>query len=337
VQSAPDSGPNSAGGHLYRDHRAMVEPGAAKDARDRRGERGRAAPERGAARNLLPECLRGVSEPDHARKPHRRNHRRKGPDAPPRGHAKRSAGIGHRPNPSPRNRFLRTTGGLTRADVDPECLYRKLNRVLNKRRPQGLPDRKAGTSSACARFVHPGRGHRPGHSATLILVRPGAQSPRPAPVPPPAGASCPPGRALAAVDAGCTGPGGSVPRGRGKRGSRFLIPPKGANPVPGPGRFPGRQAVGLLFQQPVKRWSAGRSSERDPFPVPASRPPPGARTTPPNAPTPGLGRQTPTAFAQTFAPQRAPTLCSPQGFAPALVAQNAQPRKTPSRSLDHAE
>jgi hypothetical protein len=42
-----------------------------------------------------------------------------------------------------------------------------------------------------------GRGHRPCHSATLTLGPPGAQSPRPAPAPPPAGASRPPGRALA--------------------------------------------------------------------------------------------------------------------------------------------
>ncbi len=50
---------------------------------------------------------------------------------------------------------------------------------------------------------------------------------------------------------------GTVPRGRGKRGSRFLIPPPGAIPVPGAGRFPGRQAVGLLFQQPATGKTAG--------------------------------------------------------------------------------
>jgi hypothetical protein len=41
------------------------------------------------------------------------------------------------------------------------------------------------------------RGHRPCHSARLIPGQPGAQSPRPAPDPPMAGASRPPGRALA--------------------------------------------------------------------------------------------------------------------------------------------
>jgi hypothetical protein len=50
------------------------------------------------------------------------------------------------------------------------------------------------------RFI--GRGHRPCHSATLIPGQPGAQSPRPAPAPPPAGASRPPGRALASCCAG---------------------------------------------------------------------------------------------------------------------------------------
>jgi len=56
---------------------------------------------------------------------------------------------------------------------------------------------------------------------------------------------------------GPTGLQGTVPRGRGKRGSRFLIPPPGAIPVPGAGRFPGRQAVKLLFQQPATRRIAG--------------------------------------------------------------------------------
>jgi len=70
-----------------------------------------------------------------------------------------------------------------------------------------------------------GRGHRPCHSATLPLVPPGAQSPRPAPDPPPAGASPPPGRALASVCPGPAGLRGTIARRRGKRGSRFLFPP----------------------------------------------------------------------------------------------------------------
>jgi hypothetical protein len=95
--------------------------------------------------------------------------------------------------------------------------------MLKNCRSQGLPERKAGNASACARLAHPGRGHRPCRSARLILGPPGAQSPRPAPAPPPAGASRPPGRALASVGVGGTGPGGSVPRGRGKR-SAFPLP-----------------------------------------------------------------------------------------------------------------
>jgi hypothetical protein len=69
-----------------------------------------------------------------------------------------------------------------------------------------------------------GRGHRPCHSATLTPGQLGAQSPRPAPAPPSAGASRPPGRALASVGAGGTGLGGTVARGRGNA-VRFLFPP----------------------------------------------------------------------------------------------------------------
>jgi putative transposase len=49
-----------------------------------------------------------------------------------------------------------------------------------------------------------------------------------------------------------------------------------------------------------------------------------------------LGWQTPTEFAQTFAPQRGLTLRNLQGSAPAPVAQTAQMGKTQSRSLAHA-
>ncbi len=51
----------------------------------------------------------------------------------------------------------------------------------------------------------------------------GAKSPRQAPAPPPAGASRPPGRALAYVPPGPTGLHGTVPRGRGKRDA-FPVP-----------------------------------------------------------------------------------------------------------------
>jgi hypothetical protein len=69
-----------------------------------------------------------------------------------------------------------------------------------------------------------GRGHRPCHSATLILVQLGAaQSPRPAPAPPMAGALHPPGRALASVLPGLAGLRSTVQRGRGKRAA-FPVP-----------------------------------------------------------------------------------------------------------------
>jgi len=54
-------------------------------------------------------------------------------------------------------------------------------------------------------------------------ARPGAQSPRPAPAPPSAGASRPPGRALASVSPGPAGLQGTVARGRGKRDA-FPVP-----------------------------------------------------------------------------------------------------------------
>jgi hypothetical protein len=94
-----------------------------------------------------------------------------------------------------------------------------------------------GGETQCVSFSRPhrrkpchrchGRGHRPCHSATLILGQPGAQSPRPAPAPPSAGASRPPGRALASVSAGGDGLRGSVLHGRGNA-VRFLFPPGGA-------------------------------------------------------------------------------------------------------------
>ena len=59
----------------------------------------------------------------------------------------------------------------------PPCALSTPNRVLKKCRSHGLPDRKAGNSSAYARLAHPGRGHRPCHSATLILGQPGAKAP----------------------------------------------------------------------------------------------------------------------------------------------------------------
>jgi hypothetical protein len=115
-----------------------------------------------------------------------------------------------------------------------------------------------------------GRGHRPCHSATLIPGPPGAQSPRPAPAPPSAGASRPPGRALASVGAGGTGLGGSVPRGRGKRGA-----------FPGPARTGGGRSESepptpLQWQGP----SPLPQRHADPRPAGGPKPPASARPDP---------------------------------------------------------
>jgi len=70
-------------------------------------------------------------------------------------------------------------------------------RVLKTCRPQGLPDRKAGNSSACARALRILAGAIAPATAPRCPLPAGGQSPRPAPDPPPAGALHPPGRALA--------------------------------------------------------------------------------------------------------------------------------------------
>ena len=92
----------------------------------------------------------------------------------------------------------------------------------------------------------------------------GGQSPRPAPVPPMAGASHPPGRALAFCIAGGTGLGRTAPRGRGKRGAfpdparpKTLFPP---GSVLGHlverilfGRFLFRRCAECIITEPVRR------------------------------------------------------------------------------------
>jgi hypothetical protein len=152
---------------------------------------------------------------------------------------------------------------------------------------------------------HSGRGHRPCHSATLIPDQPGAQSPRPAPAPPPAGASRPPGRALACGVPGPAGLRGTVPHGRGNA-VRFLFPPaptKALSPLPwqGPSPLPQRYAAsrpagapkppasarpalggrfspagsgaGLCWCGLHRSWSQrrARAGKRSAFPVPARR------------------------------------------------------------------
>jgi len=92
------------------------------------------------------------------------------------------------------------------------------------------------------RFLFPPGGVfqcNPGSPASLaaaIALATAQGCPKPAGGPkPPASARPAPRRALACVGAGCTGLCGSVAQGWGKRGSRFLFPPKGAIPVPGSG------------------------------------------------------------------------------------------------------
>jgi hypothetical protein len=112
-----------------------------------------------------------------------------------------------------------------------------------------------------------GGGHRPCHVATLIPGPPGAQSPRPAPAPPLAGASRPPGRALASAIPGPAGLRGTVPHGRGNA-VRFLFPPgltKALSPLHWQGPSP-------LPQRHADPWPAG-----GPKPPASARPAPGGR------------------------------------------------------------
>jgi hypothetical protein len=84
--------------------------------------------------------------------------------------------------------------------------------------PHGLPKRNAGNPSACARHaVWPGPPPRPQRCAAPWPA--GGPRPRPAPDPPMAGASRPPGRALACGIPGPAGLQGTVAQRRGKRGA----------------------------------------------------------------------------------------------------------------------
>ncbi len=109
---------------------------------------------------------------------------------------------------------------------------------------------------------HSGRGHRPCHSARLILDRPGAQSPRPAPAPPLAGASRPPGRALASVSPGPAALRGTVAQGRGKRGA-FPDPAR-----TGDGTDPASMA-GAIAPAAAPRRDQDRPGAQSPRPAPA--------------------------------------------------------------------
>jgi len=100
--------------------------------------------------------------------------------------------------------------------------------------------------------------------------QPGAQSPRPAPAPPPAGASLPPGRALASAPPGATGLQGTVPRGRGNA-MRFLVPPELMT-----ARSP-RQWQG---PSPLPQRHADPGPAGGPKPPASARPAPGGRFSP---------------------------------------------------------
>ncbi len=90
----------------------------------------------------------------------------------------------------------------------------------------------------------------------------GGQSPRPAPAPPTAGASRPPGRALACRVPGPAGLRGTVARGRGNA-VRFLSPPaltKAVSPLQWQG------------QSPLPQRCAGIRTSRGPSPPASARP-----------------------------------------------------------------
>jgi hypothetical protein len=149
--------------------------------------------------------------------------------------------------------------------------------VPKKCQPQGLPDRKAGNSSACARPAHPGRGHRPCHSVPLPPGQPGAQSPRPAPAPPQAGASRPPGRALASCCAWTCRSTGHRPARAGKRRA-FPVPARSGADRQTPNHQPRCHGRG---HRPCHsaRLTPGPPGAQSPRPAPA--PPPAGASRPP--------------------------------------------------------
>ncbi len=101
--------------------------------------------------------------------------------------------------------------------------------------------------------------------------RSGAQSPRPAPAPPPAGASRPPGRALASVSPGPAALQGTVARGRGNAGRVSCSRPNGRRHRP---RFNGRG------HRPCHSATTGSGPAGGPKPPASARPAPGGRFAP---------------------------------------------------------
>jgi len=116
-----------------------------------------------------------------------------------------------------------------------------------------------------------GRGHRPCHSATPISGPAGGQSPRPAPAPPLAGASRPPGRALAFRGARTHRSTGQRPARAGKRGSRFLIPPEQAKALP-PRQWQGPSPLPPCYADIRTSWGPKAPGQRPPRPRRALRP-----------------------------------------------------------------
>jgi len=117
-----------------------------------------------------------------------------------------------------------------------------------------------------------GRGHRPCHGAALGSGPAGAQSPRPAPDPPTAGASRPPGRALAFR-------GAWTDRSTGNRRAR-AGETRVAFPVPAR-RGVLRDARSLWHgPSPLPRRCAGIRTDRGPKPPASARPATGGRFSP---------------------------------------------------------
>ncbi len=112
-----------------------------------------------------------------------------------------------------------------------------------KCRPNGLADRTAGNPCA-PRALLVGAGSSP-----LTRCHAGIRTSR-GPKPPASARPAPDGR-RPFVGAGGDGPGATAPQGAGETRCAFP-PPAQAIPSPGPGRFHGRQAAGLLSQQPAR-------------------------------------------------------------------------------------
>jgi len=132
----------------------------------------------------------------------------------------------------------------------PAACLRSPAQVFKKVKPTRAAGRKTGNPSARAPRASAGA-TAPAKAPRCPLVSRG-QSPRPAPAPPTAGASRPPGRALACR--WCVR-NRSLWQRSARAGETQCVScsrPKGQSLYPDREEFPGRQAVGLLFQHPVR-------------------------------------------------------------------------------------